>query len=135
MYWNDILIHACIYQYSSRRKPPVGHPHSRQVPVRSLMNQRQLQGIRHSPTTTPSSADDGDPTVTRGNGTSGNAVAIGNGTRHDTNGAAVSGGEVHGEEFVGECDVRCLTFTVENCVIFMCPLGIIVCEHKRQSCS
>ena len=112
--WNDILIHACIYQYSSRRKPPVGRPHSRQVPVRSLMSQRPLQGIRHSPTTTPSSDDDGDSTVARGNGTSGNAVAIGNGTRHDTNGAAVSGGEVHGEEFVGECDVRCLTFTVEN---------------------
>ena len=68
------------------------------------MSQRTLQGVRHSSTTTPSSDDDGDPTVARGNGISRNAVAIGNGTRHDTNGAAVSGGEVYGEEFVGECD-------------------------------
>ena len=88
------------------------------------MSQRPLQGIRHSSTTTPSSDDDGDPAVARGNGISGNTVAIGNGTRHDTNGAAVSGGEVHGEEFVGECDIRCLTFNVEICVIFMCLLGI-----------
>ena len=66
--------------------------------------QRPLPGIRHSPTTTPSSDDDGDhPTIARGNGMLGNAIATGNGTHHDANGAAVSGGEAHGEEFVGEC--------------------------------
>jgi hypothetical protein len=58
--------------------------------------------VRHSSGTTPSSDDDGDPTVARGNGISGKAVATGNGTHHDANGAAVSGGEAHGEEFVGE---------------------------------
>lgn len=65
------------------------------------MGQRPLPGVRHSPTTTPSSDDDGDPTAARGNGIVGNAVATGNGTHHDANGAAVSGGEAHGEEFVG----------------------------------
>lgn len=72
------------------------------MPLRSYTGHRPLSGVRHSPTTTPSSDDDGDPTVARGNRISGNAVATGNSTHHDTNGAAVSGGEAHGEEFVGE---------------------------------
>ena len=38
----------------------------------------------------------------RGNGVSGKAVAASNGTRHDANGAAVSGAEAYGEEFIGE---------------------------------
>lgn len=58
------------------------------------MGQRPLSGIHHSSTTTPSSEDD------IGNFT----IANGNGTHHDTNGAAVSGKETHGEEFIGEWD-------------------------------
>ena len=38
----------------------------------------------------------------RGNGVSGKAIAASNGTRHDANGAAVSGAEAYGEEFIGE---------------------------------
>ena len=133
--WNDIFIDACIiYQIIQLTQETSSWSSPLQTSTSQILNE-PTPGIRHSPTTTPSSNDDGDPTVARGNGSSGNAVAIGNGTRHDTNGTAVSGGEVHGEEFAGECDIRCLTFTVEICVIFMCPLGIIVCEHKRRSCS